>query len=88
MSRKVQTLFEVSIICIKLLPKFPSKLLFGLKEMKEEFNSNTIELTMHTSCYCALRLTLCYFRPTGGPNLKSKKKLQKKFQKSVKLGQI
>ena len=24
------------------------------------FNSNTIELTMHTSCYYGLRLTLCY----------------------------
>ena len=24
------------------------------------FNSNTIELTVHTSCYCGLRLTLCY----------------------------
>ena len=23
------------------------------------FNSNTIELTMHTSCYLGLRLTLC-----------------------------
>ena len=23
-------------------------------------NSNTIELDMHTSCYCGLRLTLCY----------------------------
>ena len=22
--------------------------------------SNTIELTVHTSCYCGLRLTLCY----------------------------
>ena len=24
------------------------------------FNSNTIELTVHTSCYWGLRLTLCY----------------------------
>ena len=24
------------------------------------FNSNTIELTVHTSCYLGLRLTLCY----------------------------
>ena len=24
------------------------------------FNSNAIELTVHTSCYCGLRLTLCY----------------------------
>ena len=33
---EVRTSFEVSIICITLLPKFPSKLLFGLMEMKEE----------------------------------------------------
>ena len=24
------------------------------------FDSNTIELTVHTSCYFGLRLTLCY----------------------------
>ena len=24
------------------------------------FNGNTIELTVHTSCYLGLRLTLCY----------------------------
>ena len=24
------------------------------------FNSNTIELTVHTYCYCGFRLTLCY----------------------------
>ena len=29
------------------------------------FNSNTIELPMHTSCYCGLRLTLCYHAPAG-----------------------
>ena len=26
------------------------------------FNSNTIELTVQTSCYCGLRLTLCYYQ--------------------------
>ena len=40
MSRKVQTLFEVLILDFKLLPKFPSKLLFGLIEMKEELEFN------------------------------------------------
>ena len=24
------------------------------------FNRNTIEITVHTSCYCGLKLTLCY----------------------------
>ena len=27
------------------------------------FNSNTIELTMNTSCYLGLRLTLCFMQP-------------------------
>ena len=38
--RKVQTLYEVSYICIKLLPLFPIKLLIGLIEIKEEFEFN------------------------------------------------
>ena len=36
MSRKAQTWYEVSYICI-LLSKFPFKLLFGLIEITEEF---------------------------------------------------
>ena len=37
---KVQTSHEFSYICIKLLPQFPIKLLFGLIEIKEEFKFN------------------------------------------------
>ena len=33
MSCKVQTSFEDLIICLKLLPKFPSGLVFGLKDI-------------------------------------------------------
>ena len=40
MSRKVQTSYEVLIICIELIPKFLFKLQFGLIEMKEESEFN------------------------------------------------
>ena len=30
------------------------------------FNSNTIELTLHASCYLGLRLTLCYVATSEG----------------------
>ena len=31
------------------------------------FDSNTIELNMHTSCYLGLGLTLCYLVPPPAP---------------------
>ena len=40
------------------------------------FNSNTIELTVHPSCYLGRRLTLCYFieiRPVSNSNIFRKK---------------